>query len=302
MDITKLINKILDKNKIKNLCFMIIGIFLLALNYNLFLARNDLVIGGVSGLAIIFNKLLGWNDQMFIYIVTFLLLILSFAVFGLGKTKAAIVGSLLYPIMITFTEPLSDLLINYFAFEDFITTILFSSILYGLACGLIYKMGYDTGGSDIIMLILVKYLHMPEGKASFICNIIIILFGGIVLGFNRVIYAIIILYISSILVDRILIGISSSKLFIIYTNKQEKVMNLIVNELHLGVTVMSAKGGYSKKKQDVLMCVVPTKNYYMFKEIILAIDKKAFFIINDCYDTHGGTTNSFSSSVLNSLY
>ena len=63
-----------------------------------------------------------------------------------------------------------------------------------------------------------------------------------------------------------------------------------MNELHLGVTILQAKGGYSNKKQNMLMCVVPTNDYYLFKEIILAIDKDAFFIINDCYDTEGGTT------------
>lgn len=299
MDLTKLVKKIMDKNRIARLMFMLVGVFLLALNYNLFLAKNDLVIGGTSGLAIVFNKLFGWNDQIFIYITSFILLIVSFWIFGFKKTKAAIIGSVLYPLMITFTSPLGDILVKYFVFEDFITTIALTSFLYGFANGLIYKMGYNTGGSDIIMLIMVKYLHIPEGKASFISNLVIIAFGGIVLGVNKVVYAIIIIYVSSLIVDRMLIGISKSKLFIIHTKKEKKVLNIIVNELHLGVTELEAKGGYTNKPQSMLMCVVPTKNYYMFKEIILAIDKDAFFIINDCYDTNGGMTKAASISLDN---
>lgn len=299
MDITKLVKKVMDKNKIKRLIFMLIGIFLLAINYNLFLVNNDLVIGGTSGLAIVFNKLLGWNDQIFIYATSFILLIVSFFVFGFKKTKAAIIGSVLYPLMITLTEPLSEMLASSFVFEDFITTIALTGLVYGVANGLVYKNGYNTGGSDIIMLIMVKYLHMPEGRATFISNLVIIAFGGIVLGVNKVVYAIIIIYVSSLIVDRMLIGISKSKLFIIHTTKEKKVLDVIVKQLHLGVTVLEAKGGYSNKEQNMLMCVVPTKNYYMFKEIILAIDKDAFFIINDCYDTAGGTTKAASVSLDN---
>ena len=191
------------------------------------------------------------------------------------------------------------ILAKYFVFEDFITTIALTGLVYGVANGLVYKNGYNTGGSDIIMLIMVKYLHMPEGRATFISNLVIIAFGGIVLGVNKVVYAIIIIYVSSLIVDRMLIGISKSKLFIIHTTKEKKVLDVIVKQLHLGVTVLEAKGGYSNKEQNMLMCVVPTKNYYMFKEIILAIDKDAFFIINDCYDTAGGTTKAASVSLDN---
>ena len=164
------------------------------------------------------------------------------------------------------------------------------------------SMGYNTGGSDIIVKIMCKYLHMSEGRANLISNLVVILFAGIILGVNKVVYAIIIIYVSSLIMDRMLIGISKSKLFIIETSKLEEVNNIILNEMHLGVTVLKAEGGYSNKKKDLLLCAVPTKNYYMFKEIILEIDKNAFFIINDCYDAHGGTIGDNKSNILDGLF
>jgi len=289
MDINKILKNVMDKNRISRLVLMVIGVFLLGLNYNLFLIKNELVIGGMSGLAIVFNKLWGWNNQLFIYASSFILLLVSFKVFGYKKTKPAIIGTILYPLMVSLTAPLSNVLVKYFIFEDFITTIAFTSILYGFASALVYKMGYNTGGSDIIIKIMCKYLHMSEGRANLISNLVVILFAGIILGVNKVVYAIIIIYVSSVIIDKMLIGISKSKLFIIETKKLEEVSDIIINEMHLGVTVLKAEGGYSGNKKDLLMCVVPTKDYYMFKEIILEIDKKAFFIINDCYETQGGT-------------
>lgn len=300
MDINSVL-KVMDKKKATRLGFMVIGVFLLGLNYNLFLVENNLVIGGMSGLAIVFNKLWGWNNQFFIYGSSFVLLIVSFIVFGYKKTRPAIVGTILYPLMVSLTVPISNFLGQYFVFEDFITTIMFTSILYGFASALVYKMGFNTGGSDIIMNIMVKYMHMPEGKATFIMNIIIILFAGVVLGVNKVVYAIIILYISSLIVDKMLIGISKSKLFIIETSKVEEVSNVIINELHLGVTILKAEGGYKRDNKELLMCAISTGDYYMFKEIILEIDKNAFFIINDCYDIEGGTIRS-KGSILEGIF
>lgn len=290
MDITKIIKKINAKNRVPRFIFMVIGVFLLALNYNLFLTRYELVVGGTGGLAIIFNKLFGWNHQIFIYITSFILVLISIYALGFNKTKKTIIGSILYPLMVTFTLPLSNLLAEYFVFDDFITLVACTSILYGFSNALIFKMGYTTGGSDVIMQIMTKYLHMLDGRASFICSLVVILLGGIFLGVNKVIYAIIIVYIANVIIDKMLIGISKSKLFFINTTKLDEVSKSIIENLHLGVTIIEAKGGYSNNSQPLIMCAVPTKDYYMFKEFILAIDKNAFFIINDCYDIEGGTT------------
>lgn len=290
MDVNKILKRVMDKNRVTRLTLMVIGVFLLALNYNLFFVQNELVVGGMSGLAIVFNKLWGWNNEIFIYSTSLILLFISFIIFGYKKSRPAIIGTILYPLFITLTLPLSKILAPYVIFEDLITTIVLTSVIYGFASALVYKMGFNTGGSDIIMKIMCKYLHMPEGRATFISNVIIILFAGVVLGLNKVVYAIIILYISSVIVDKLLIGISKSKLFFIETTKQDEISDVIMNEFHLGVTVLEAKGGYTKNKKQLLMCAIPTKDYYMFKEIILEIDPKAFFIINDCYDIEGGTT------------
>lgn len=296
MSLNKILEIAMNKNRVPRFLFMVIGAFLLALNYNLFFVRYNIVTGGTSGLAIVFQEWLGWNPDIFIYVASILLLGVSFILLGKQKTKGAIIGSILYPFFITFTKPLSDLLAKYFVFEDFITIIVLTSILYGFANGLIYKMGYNTGGSDIIMKIISKYGHMSEGKANFISSIMILAFGAVVLGVPDIIYAVIVIYISSIIVDRMLIGISKSKLFIIESEKLDEIEEVIMNNLKLGVTILNAKGGYSKKKKEVLLCAVPTSDYYLFKEIVLAVDSNAFVIINDCYDLENGTirTQSFS--------
>lgn len=290
-DHDKIRELVYQKHYFRRLFILLIGVTLLALLYNLFLIPNNLVIGGTSGLAIIFQKLFGLNPSYFIYGASIILLIVSYIFLGKTETANTVIGALLYPVMISATVPLAEFLKEYLTFDSFLIVILIAGLLSGFANGIIYKSGFTTGGSDIIMKLINKYARVPEGKSSLYTNIAVILAGGFIFGFNKMIYAIIILYISSTLVDRILIGISNSKLFFIYTKETEKVKKFILEDLKSGVTLLDTKGGYRKERGEILMCVIPTRDYYYFKEAVLAIDKTAFFVINDCYEVRGGVNN-----------
>jgi uncharacterized membrane-anchored protein YitT (DUF2179 family) len=164
---------------------------------------------------------------------------------------------------------------------------LISGLLFGIGSGLVYKMGYSTGGSDIIMQILNKYLNISSGIALFISNVVIIIAGAFVFGINKAIYGILIIVINSALVDKIMLGISDSKVFYITTKKPEEIKGLIYT-MKTGYTLLKAEKGYSKSKTDVIMCVIHTKDYYLFKNVIEQVDPEAFIIITDCYEVYGG--------------
>lgn len=267
---------------------LIFSVALLALNYNLFLSPNNFVIGGTSGLAIILKELFGLNPAIFIGISSFILILLAFFFLGWKETRRCILGSILYPVFVSITEPLAIYLLLHLEFDSTIIVALIGGVLCGVANGLIYKTGFNTGGSDVVMKIVNKYGKLPEGKAVFSINIVIMVFGLIIFGANKFIYSLIVLFLNTMLIDRIIIGISNSKLFFIYTKEEEKVKDFIMDELKTGVTIFNAKGGFSGEENHVLMCVVPNKDYYLFKETVLEIDKNAFFVINDCYEVTGG--------------
>jgi len=293
-DLKRITQTVTKKNFYLRNFFLILGVALLALNYNLFLVPNDFVVGGTSGIAIILKKLFSIKPENFISIANVVLIILAFIFLGKKETKRAIVGSILYPVFVFLTAPIASNLIVHFQFDSMILTVLVAGILCGVANGIVYKTGFTTGGSDILMKIVNKYGRIPEGKSVLLINLVIMIFGAIIFGANKFIYSLIILYINSVLIDRFLIGISDSKLFFIYTKKTDEVREYILNDLKTGVTIFNAKGGYSKEDNHVLMCVVPTRDYYLFKETVLEIDKNAFFVINDCYEVTGGVYNQKS--------
>ena len=283
----KIIDEVCSKDFLSRIIITIIGAFILAVNYNLFLLHNNLVIGGTSGLAIIVNHYTGLNSAIFLFIVNVIFVILSFFLLGARKTGMTIIGALLYPLFVSLTSGMCDYLATKLIFDDFILIAIISGLLFGTANGFIYKTGFTTGGSDIPIQIISKYLKIPAGTASFCVNIIVILTGAMIFGPSKAIYATIVILINSFLVDKIMLGISDSKMFFIQTKKPEKIIEFIKN-INTGYTIMKADGGHSNETNNIIMSVISTKDYYMFKNTIQTIDPQAFFIISDCYEVYGG--------------
>ena len=270
---------------------LVIGIFLYAMCFNLLLNPNDLVVSGFSGLAIITERLFGWNPSIFLYATNIILLIICYFLLGLETTKKNILGSLLYPLMIFISGPIATVIAEFLVIEDFYLIIIIAIILYGVSSGLIYRSGYTTGGSDIIMQIIHKYMNIPESKSMVFANVLIIIAGMFVFGATNGIYSFIILAASTYYVDKIY-GVSDSKMFYIYTKKTRKITKLILEEFESGFTSIPSKGGYSHKNGTLTMCVVSNHDYYTLKKRILEIDPNAFIVSTECYEVSGGKKRS----------
>ncbi len=282
----KILESINKKYRVKRIVQLIVGCLLVAISYNLFLSPNKLVAGGVSGLAILLNYLFKVDESIVILALNLLLLVASYIFLGKEKTKATVVGSILFPLFVKLTSDIA-----YYIEIDtsqLLLSAIFGGVLYGLGAGMIFKAGYTTGGTDIINQIMVKYLKMGMGKSIIYCDGFIILLASFAFGINKLMYSIIILYIISIMSDKIILVISDSKAFYIITDEEDAVKEYILKYLNHGVTVFNAKGGFAKEKQTVLMCVLPTKDYYRLKEGLNEIDPEAFFVVTDAYEVFGG--------------
>lgn len=282
----KILEQIKEKSKYKRLFKFIIGCFLIAISYNLFLAPNDLVAGGVGGIAIILNELLGLDYSTVILLGNTILLIISLIFLGKEKTKGSILGSLVFPICVKLTSNIGAY-INIESSELLLAAV-FGGVLYGFGAGIVFKAGYTGGGTDVISQLLNKYLKLSMGKSLLFTDGTIVLLSSFVFGTNKLLYSIIALYIISLISDRVILGISDSKAFYIVTDEEQAIKEYILKYLNHGVTVFNAKGGFAKEKQTVLMCVLPTKDYYRLKEGISEIDPDAFFVVTDAYEVFGG--------------
>lgn len=274
------------KNYLKRLIQFIIGCFIVSVAYNVFIVDNKIVPGGVGGIAVIVNNLLDIDNTITIIVLNVVLLILSFILLGVEKTRKSMLGTILLPLFIKLTEHFNVWL--EIDNTNILLSVLIGGILYGIGAGLVFKAGFTTGGTDILNQIISKFAKISIGKSMLICDGTIVLSSGIFFGLDIMLYSVVILYIISYISDRIILGISDNKIFYIVTDMDKEIKDFILNKLNHGVTVFKAKGGYKKVRGNVLMTVLPTKDYYILKTGIKKIDKSAFFIVTDSYELYGG--------------
>lgn len=283
----KEILELVEKNKLFiRFIFFSLACFTYALLYNSFLAPYKIVTGGMSGLAIIVNELTGLPIKYFIYFSTIVLLFVSY--FAIGKNKAAytITGSLVYTFMISLTEPLSHYLTK--AVTNNFLMILICAIIIGISNGIIYRSGFNTGGSDVLSALLNKYLKIPIGKCNGIINIAIILTGTYLFGIEKTIYATFILTISSTLIDIVMLGVNDSKMIYIKSHKWKELEEYLIKDLKVGVTEIGNKGGMFINKEPTLLVIVSFDTYNSLKQNVLKFDKNAFLSVHDCYSVLNG--------------
>lgn len=283
---TKFVDYINRKSKLKRSLMFIIGCFFVAIAYNVFISPNKTVPGGISGLAVVLNNIFGLDNSLVIFSINIFLVILSFVLLGKDKTKATILGSILFPVFVKLTE-YSNIILQVDISQRLLAAI-FGGMLHGFGIGLVFKAGFTLGGTDIINQIISKYAKLSMGKCMLISDGLVILISGYFFGINSMLYSIIILYIMSIMSDKVVLGISDNKVFYIITDRDEEIKEYIMKYLKHGVTIFNVKCGYKKTKDTVIMTVLPTKDYFRLREGIKEIDKNAFFIVTDSYEVFGG--------------
>ena len=260
---------------------LIVALFIYGVTYNMFFVNTGLILGGSGGIAILLKNYLSPSVTIACFSVFGLLLSIIFM--DRRFTINSIVGAILCPLFVELTKNITfDI-----STKDMMLVVLCGGVLMGIANGLSSRSGLSTGGVDTIIHIICRRLKMSHGNIYAVLNGIIIILGGLVLGYRITLYALIDLYIISIITDKVVLGISSNKTFFVVTEKIDEVKEYIMDTLSKGVTVLDAIGGYTNNKQEVLMVVVPTLEFYKTREGILAIDPEAFITITDSYQVYG---------------
>lgn len=275
----------MTKKKFKEYATVAIASVILAISFNTSSFPLEIVIGGSSGLSIIADHFFGISPSIVVFLCYLGALIFGFFFLGKDKIKKSVFGTMIYPFCIYFTTPISEYVKSMsLSNSDILVIVIFGAVASGIAYGMVYKIGCTTGGSDIASQIVNKYTGITVGTANLLVNAIIVISGGYIFGWTKVLYAILTLYVIGLATDKVLLGMSYSKAFYIITDKVDEVKAFIYAEFNKGVTELEAKGGYTNHGNQVLMCVVPTRDYFKLKEGITVIDEDVFFVIMDAYE------------------
>ena len=214
------------------------------------------------------------------------MLVLSYIYLGKKRTLGTLIATFVYPILVEITSHLTDYI--YIDLSDLLVISIFIGVIGGLANGMIYKTGFSNGGLPIISQILFEEYGIPIGKTNFVMNVVIILIGSYFFGTNMIMYAIIILYINSLIVDKIILGSAKSKAIYIFTSKEETIKEFLFNDMKHSAKIFNVKGGFLNKKRQMILTVIPTSEYFEITESIKLLDPQVFYLVNDAYEVKGG--------------
>ena len=284
--ISELVERLNNSDKLERCAIFIWGVLIYAIAFSIFFSPRNIVTGGSTGLSIILEDFLMISPSVTVFLVSFIFLVIGYFLLGRRYALKTFFGVVMLPIFMEF----SSIFQIYFNVSDsslFLVSF-FGGILMGLGNVMIVKSGYSVGGFQTVYQILYKYFGISIGKSSLCINGILIFVSGILYGFSNSLYAIIGLYVSSVITDKVMLESSVNKTFYIVTEKEKEISQYIKENLGYGITVVNARGGYSNDKKKVLICALPTRQYYRLREFINAIDDESFFLVTDTYEVYNG--------------
>lgn len=265
----------------KSLALLAAGIFLFSLAANLFLQPNDIVAGGFSGLAIVVHDVTGISTSLFYFCSNIILLILAYIFLGKGFVFKTIAGAtIFYPIflaIIPVTQLTSDPLIN----------VICAGTLYGIGTVLVYHSGGSGGGTVILGNIVHKFSDLSFGVSVAIFDLLIMLTGFYVFGFDSSMYGVFIIVLCTMITNYGIAGFKKVNQVEVISEKYEIITERLTKEVGRGVTLIHGEGGYSKEPKKIVKCVADNNELRVIKNIIYEEDSSAFVIVSQVSSTYG---------------
>ena len=281
-------------NEVKNLILIAVAALIYAVGISLFLDPNQLAPGGVTGIAVILNRLVNVETGTLYFLLNVPIVILGIWKFGfrfIAKTAYAIV---MVSALTNLLAPVGALT------DDLLIAGAVGGVLTALGIGLIFKAGATTGGTDIIIKILrLKYRHLKTGFLFLCSDIIIVTISAIVFRNVEVaFYALLTVIISGKALDYVLYGGDEAKMLFIMTREPEAIGKRLMEELEVGVTYLHGQGGWTKEEREVVFSAVPNRLGAEVQDIVKQEDPTAFMIVTSANEIYGEGYKDFFEEII----
>lgn len=274
----------MDKNLQKilmNIILVLLGNFIFAITINSVVIPNHLGEGGITGFSLFFLYVFGWNNAIVSFIANAIILIIGWKYLDpktIYYTLLAIVSLSLFLQYVKLGE---------FVPENTIVAPLLSGFLIGLSIGIVIHGNGTTAGTDILALVMNKYLGISVAKALLILDIMILIPLIFVIGLEKGVMTIITMLVTSQTLSFILEGYNPRKAVTIVSEKHQEIAEKITDVLERGITVLNGYGFYTKRDKHVLYIVINQRQLLTLQKIVNTIDPKAFVTVTDIHQVVG---------------
>lgn len=259
----------------------IFGTFLVALAINFVSVPNELGDGGVTGLTLFFHYTLNFDIPLTALVLNVIILIVGWKLLS----KMTIVYTLLSVAALSFF--LKTIHPTPFIPQNQLIAPLVSGVIMGTGLGIVIRGGGSTGGTDILALILNKYLGISVSNALLIFDGVIISLLFFAIGLEKGVISIVGILLYSRVLNFWITGYNPKNAIFVISDHYEEIGEEIMQKVKRGVTIFSGYGFYSRSKRNILYIVVTNRQLMAVQKIIRHIDPKAFVAVNAVQQVDG---------------
>lgn len=279
------------KQKFIDYTYIIIGSAVTALSIALFTTPAQIAPGGVSGIGTILYHMFGIDVGLSIFVLSVPVFIAGVRLFGSLYGIKSLIGTVALSAFTSFWNLIFgyDGILDYSREMSLWLSVLYGGVLAGIGIGLVMKGGSNTGGTDIMALVLARYTKITTGTSLMIIDAVIIAASAFVFSLESALYAIVVAFITSVALDKVVLSIGTgyAKEITIISDRLEEIGTFITKELDRSGTVLPAKGLYSGQDKKMLMTVIPKEYISRLVRKVHELDNSAFMIIQDTYHVLG---------------
>ncbi|ETT87311.1 YitT family protein [Viridibacillus sp. FSL R5-0477] len=274
------------KNKLKKyaikLFFLTIGALIMAVGLEMVLIPNNLIDGGVTGIAIMASHLTNLSLGLFLFLFNLPFLYLGYKQIGRTFAFSVAYGIVVLSIATSFMHNSSA-----FTNDTLLATVL-GGILLGIGVGIAIRAGGCLDGSETLAILFNKKLPFSVGQIILFMNLFILGSAGFVFGFDRAMYSLISYFIAFKTIDLVSEGLNQTKSIWIISDEADEIGDQIMSRLGRGITYLNGQGGYSKDDKQVIFCVISRLEEAKLKNIVEDVDPSAFLAFSNMTEIQGG--------------
>ena len=272
-------------NTFKEAFLLALGCFLIAIALNLFFDPFNIAPGGISGLSIVISSVTNLSLSFLSLLFNIPLFLIACKILNKNDIIKTLAGVTLLTLCLKLTSSLSNLTVT----NDLLLATISGSVLLGVGLGIIFRINGTTGGTDLIGLLINKFLPFISSAVLMgIADFIVVVLSGIISKEIEIaLYSALSVYLIVKVIDFIVIGFNYSKSFMIISNDALKISNAIINNLGRGATLLKATGAYTNNEKNVVLVVISKRQVVTLKKLIKSIDPNAFIIVSDVHEALG---------------
>ena len=263
---------------------ILVGNCLLAFTVAIFIIPQGIIMGGATGVGIVFGRFLPLETATIVLVLNLLALVLGGVVLGRKFVMTTVASSLLYPLFLGMVQKIPGI---DSVTDNLMLSALFGGGLVGIALGMVMRVGSSTGGTDVVNLVLHKWTHIPVSVTVYLTDIVILGGQALFADQEQILYGIVLLVVETVALDRVmLLGQSQIQLFVI-SSQYEAIRRKILDELQAGATMVCIETGMTGQQQRGVLCVIPPRKLFAAKELIQQVDPAAFLTITQIKEVRG---------------